>query len=489
MTWNQFKTVLWLRWRLMVNQVRRLGRANRIVTLVALGLGTIASIVLFFVSWLGGSFLLDKLQPSTLMLVWTGLGAAFLFGWCVGVLTDLQRSEALSLDKFLTLPVSPSGAFLMNYLGSFFSISIFLMLPVLVGFCFSMVTWYGWTMSLAPFLLGAFVLLVTALTYQFRGWLATLMVNKRHKRAIIAGLMFVFIMVSQVPNLLNLTVFEEREKVAEQRKVQQSKMKDKWRKMVKDGEMTAEEFNEREEELSAQNKARRQQEMDAMAHIVRIGNMVIPPGWMPLGIEAAAKRQWWMPPLCLLGLLGITGLSLHRSYNTTLRLYRGDVAQHKPARSISGKQVERPQKMPMFHKIVGRDLPLLTKHQSAVATGMIAGIGRAPEAKLALFGPFLVMLLVGATLVFRAKSPMPLDFRAFTAIGVCTFAMLGVLTMIQNQFGYDRGGFRIFVLSPVRRRDILIGKNAALAPFAFLLGILGLVVLQIFMPLRITHLL
>ena len=120
---------------------------------------------------------------------------------------------------------------------------------------------------------------------------------------------------------------------------------------------------------------------------------------------------------------------------------------------------------------------------------MMAGIGRAPEAKLALFGPFLVMLLIGVTMMFRAKTAMPIDFRAFAALGVCTFAMLGVFTMIGNQFGYDRGGFRIFVLSPVRRRDILIGKNAAMAPFAMLLGVLGLVALQIFMPLRFTHLL
>ncbi len=489
MTWSHFGTICWLRWRLMVNQLRRMSSANRIVTIVALVLGCIASTVLFFLSWLAGSHVLNQLNPSTLMLVWTGLGAAFLFGWSIGVLTDLQRSEPLSLDKFLSLPVSARGAFLMNYLSSFFSIAIFLMLPVLVGFCFSMIEFYGWTMGTGLLLLAAFVLLVTALTYQFRGWMATLMVNKRHKRALIAGLMFVFIMVMQVPNFLNLTVFEDREAAAEQRKVQQSKMKDEWRSMVNDEEMTQAEFDERVEELEAQNKAKREREIKAVADVVRIGNMVFPPGWMPLGIEAAAKRQWWLPPFCLLGLLGLSGISLYRSFITTLRLYRGDIARHKPTAKQKDKQSERPLKMPLFHKVVGRDIPMLNQHQSAVATGMLASVARAPEAKLALFGPFLVMLIVGVSLVFRAKTPMPLDFRPFAAIGVCTFAMLGVLTMIQNQFGYDRGGFRIFVLSPVRRREILIGKNAALAPFAFFLGIMGLGALQIFMPLRPTHLL
>ena len=35
-----------------------------------------------------------------------------------------------------------------------------------------------------------------------------------------------------------------------------------------------------------------------------------------------------------------------------------------------------------------------------------------------------------------------------------------------NHFGFDRGGFRAFVLLPTPRRYILLGKNLALLPVA-----------------------
>ena len=48
----------------------------------------------------------------------TALIVGFLFFWSIGLLTELQRTEPLSLSKFLHLPVSVNGAFLINYLSS-----------------------------------------------------------------------------------------------------------------------------------------------------------------------------------------------------------------------------------------------------------------------------------------------------------------------------------------------------------------------------------
>src|SRR5262249_47902532 len=58
---------------------------------------------------------------------------------------------------------------------------------------------------------------------------------------------------------------------------------------------------------------------------------------------------------------------------------------------------------------------------------------------------------------------------------------------MSNQFGFDRDGFRVFVLSSARRRDILIGKNLSFAPFIFGLGLVLLVALQAVSPLRWDH--
>src|SRR5205823_1921847 len=49
----------------------------------------------------------------------------------------------------------------------------------------------------------AFVLMVTAVTYQLQGWLASLMANPRRRRTVIVALTVAFVLVSKLPNLLN----------------------------------------------------------------------------------------------------------------------------------------------------------------------------------------------------------------------------------------------------------------------------------------------
>ena len=52
------------------------------------------------------------------MYAWDALIVAFLLFWGIGLLTELQRNDPLSLSKFLHLPVSVNSAFLINYLSS-----------------------------------------------------------------------------------------------------------------------------------------------------------------------------------------------------------------------------------------------------------------------------------------------------------------------------------------------------------------------------------
>ena len=111
---------------------------------------------------------------------------AFLFFWMIGLLTELQRAEGLALDKFLHLPVSPAGAFLINYLSSLFSLTLIVFVPAMIGLIARAGrSPMGPAMLLALPLLAAFVLAVTAVTYQFQGWLASLMTNPRRRRTVI----------------------------------------------------------------------------------------------------------------------------------------------------------------------------------------------------------------------------------------------------------------------------------------------------------------
>src|SRR5262249_17941861 len=129
-----------------------------------------------------GYFVMPDAPPAAHVLTWDGITIALLFCWMIGLLTDLQRSEGLALDKGMHLPVSPSGAFVINYLSSMFSLTLIAFLPGMIGLIVGQVFAGRVWMLLALPLLAAFVFALTAVTYQFQGWLASLMSNPRRRR-------------------------------------------------------------------------------------------------------------------------------------------------------------------------------------------------------------------------------------------------------------------------------------------------------------------
>jgi len=113
---------------------------------------------------------------------------------------------------------------------------------------------------------------------------------------------------------------------------------------------------------------------------------------------------------------------------------------------------------------------------------------RAPEAKMMLLTP-VIMIPIFGSMLWRGSANIPEYFRPLVAFGAMLFVLLGMVQMMTNQFGFDRDGFRIFVLSPASRRDILLGKNLAFAPIAMGIAAIALLVVQILCPMRLDHLL
>jgi ABC-2 type transport system permease protein len=137
-------------------------------------------------------------------------------------------------------------------------------------------------------------------------------------------------------------------------------------------------------------------------------------------------------------------------------------------------------------RLVEWKLPWISEHAAAIALAGFRSFTRAPEAKMALLGPIILIVVFGSALVAQKWTP-PLMLRPLFGFGASAFMMLTALQLISNQFGYDRAGFRTYVLSPASRRDILLGKNLAIAPFVF--GMIGvsLVALECIRPMRIDH--
>jgi hypothetical protein len=99
------------------------------------------------------------------------------------------------------------------------------------------------------------------------------------------------------------------------------------------------------------------------------------------------------------------------------------------------------------------------------------------------------MVVIFGSMLLRGGREAPEWSRPLAGIGAMTFVLFSVVHIMANQFGFDRDGFRVFVLSAAPRRDILLGKNLAFAPLALGVGLILLVIVQIARPMRLDLLL
>lgn len=433
--WQHLQTFIWLYQRIRSNRMSRASSGSVIVEWILYFLMIFASAATLVAGFLVGALILRQVRATVLMFVWDGVAGVFLFFWMVELVNELQRSEILSLQNFFHLPVSLSTVFLINYVASLFTLATNLFVPFMAGLSAGLVFSRGPLMLFLFPLFSAFLLMVTALTYQLRGWLASLMENKRRRRTIVTVVTLMMLLTFQVPNLLRFSSFGAK---------------------------------------APQNAGQ----------TVRKVNEVIPAGWLPYGAVTLAEGRLYPATLAIFSMGLIAVASLRRSYRTTLRLYTGQFKAKKPrkeALSSAGKTA-----VPSA-SFLERRIPWLSEQASAVAFATFRSLTRAPEAKMMLLTPVIFTLVFGSTFLRSHSNPSEM-LRPMMATGLMAFVLLGLMQLAANQFGFDRSGFRVFVLAGAPRHDILMGKNLAVLPFAVGLGLLGTIALQFAFPMRIDHL-
>jgi ABC-2 type transport system permease protein len=492
---EHLRAFFWLHWRLRVNQLKRGGTANAVLmAILAVGAALLA-VVLFLMFLLIGLFALSDASPVVLMYLWDALVLALLVFWMIGLISDLQRAEALSMEKFLHLPVSLTGVFVLNYLTSLFSVSLILMVPAMLGFALGLILGRGLGMLLLLPLLAAFLLMLTALTYQFQGWLASLMVNKRRRRTIVVVVTGAFLLLFQLPNLISM-YRPWRQEGPDDLSVQLVKEQTELDRARQAGEITAKEYQQRflemQERYRTQMAARHRQVTEQVSDIARIANLVIPLGWLPWGAMAAAEGNGHYTLLAILGMTLIGAASLRRAYRTTVRLYTGQFTSGKK-RAATAPPVPQPPRPPEATReprrrggLLEKQLPWVSEHAAAIALSSLRALTRAPEVKMLLLGP-VVMMAFFAFVLLRAETAPPPAVVPLMATGALAMTLLTMMQLLGNQFGFDRSGFRVFVLCPAPRRDILLGKNLAIAPLALSLGLVGAALVQVAFPMRLDR--
>ena len=447
MNWDQLRTILWLRWHLSRNQWSLGGLFNAVLVLIV----TVALLVLGVVSGVAGVlvgfFVLAEKSPMKLLVAMDVFAGLFLMAWMIGLVSEIQRSETIDISRMLHLPISLKDIFFINYLASHLTLSVILFLPWTLGLCVGLSLGRGGFMiGLVPLVLG-FVFMISAWTYCLRGWLVTLMVNKRRRRAIIAGVTFGFILLTQLPYLIGNLRHDRRQHGSETTQSAPT-----------------------EEQTSTHPDS---PDKKTLPRVVLLAHYFVPFLWVGNGAMSLAQGDIWPAVLGTAGGFGIGALGLRRAYRSTLRFYQGQAAGRRIAKKA------KVEKLASGRNFLEKQLPGVPEEAAASALAFFRSLSRAPEVKMALATNFIILLIVGGMILVRRSATIGDNFKPFIATGAIVFVFLGMSQLVYNQFGFDRAGFRTLVLLPAPRKYVLLGKNLAFLPTAVGIGFVLLVLVKI----------
>ena len=327
-----------------------------------------------------------------MMGIWFGVTVLFLFFWMIGLLTELQRSETIDLQKLMHLPVALGQMFVVNYLVSHFTLSIVLVVPAMLGLGIGLVIARGPEMILMIPLALSMVFMVTAWTYCLRGWLAAMMSNPRRRRTVIMCISLAFVLLSQAPNLY-FNVFQNRNMFGK---------------------------SATSEEQQSQRKARNASTKEMFSNLIA-AQKFIPPLWVSVGAHGLAEGNPLPALLGTLGCAGLAALGLRRAYRSTVRFYHGETSGMAAAK-ISGeaRKISKPRDKSK-NDFLERSIPFVPEQSAALALATLRSLLRAPEVKMAWATSFIVTIILGATFLLRATTNMSEAVKPFVATGSVVF--------------------------------------------------------------------
>lgn len=491
---KHFVALTQLRYQLSFNQIKKAGKLNFVFSILAIICALIFSVSAFFIGVFGGAIWFQQASTTTILLTWNIIVVLFLGMWMFGLLMELQQTELMSIDKLLHLPISLRGAFFLNYSSSFVNTTFIMFTPLMVGLSLGLVFARGWAMAMSIPLVVCFLFLVTTLTYQLRGWLARIMENKRTRGTVIAVITIAFVLMTQIPILIDLSYQGSKQEHRQLRRAQLEDIKKLGRLeidvQILAGVIDPQENGYRSEQVEAEAaerlaKQKSQEKSEQFAFVIGVVekvDMYAPPGWLPLGIVRADQGKLMPGILGTLAMFAIGLVSLTCSYRSSMRKYMG-VESYRRRKKKPG-QVATKKDQFLFKK-----LPFVSEQGSAVAVASFRSFMRAPESKMVLIFPMIMGMLGSSFLIGKSDFVVASVLRPWIPVGIIAMTMFGITSLLFNQFGVDRDGFRAFVLSPINRRDILIGKNVAVAPLAIGICLILICIVQIFVPQGLLSLL
>jgi len=533
---SHVSALIYLKKRLAYRRWQREPVLGRILLAIFYAIFSMGAFFAIFVAAVAGYFLYEKVaEPSVLTILWNGVVGIFMVAWFVSISTDIQRNEAISLDRLLHLPISPSQAFTMNYLSSWINFPMLYFASTCIGLLI------GGSMAVGPkLLLGivpliAYLTMVTALTSQLQIVIASWMANPRLRRWIVFLIpLLIGGFFAIVPLTFNRWLYITRTSEAvspspptavvappletppstdlpEMNPPEEpsSQVSSETSEPLPDTSTLAEEPQQVKTESDGSDPGAlvepiepsagsspetpevvvpRKRKVSPFDKVVLDGiharlrgiDRWVPPMWFAACMESVT--HWvpdalWLVPAMLL----ISAWSIRKNYDLTVRFYQNGfdqaVSSDRATAAASRDQASIETGKRGSARIDGkvrwmeRSFWGLSETTSAIVAQSWLAAWRAPEMKLQLLIP-LVQPAFFLFIMSYWKSLGNEFMQSLTMIGVAAFGLYTSSSFLGNMFGPDRAGFRTWVLSPIPRVEIFQGRNLAFGIPALILAIL-----------------
>ena len=530
---QHFSAILFLQSRIVANRWSRESILGKVIVFVfysAISMGTILAVLIGAIA--GFALYRNATSMDYALYAWNGLVFAFLLFWTIEISTELTRSDGVSMDRIMHLPISPSHIFSLNYILSLGN------LPFIYFTCICMGLILGGSISRGPSVLLiaipllAYLLMITALTSHLRSILSAWVANPKRRRLVMLLLPFVVgitmagvgLSVSQFTSYIaRITkpnthgVLPPPPTVLPDSTLPPTAPLPSLDESLRDGNTDGNIARRIDESLPPESpsevplgsapttgpadtgpasSAASFHELKGLLDAA-LGwlDLTAPPFWFAACAESIPKSPW--KSLCLVpGMLAISAWSLRRNYATTLRYYQhgfgSDPGMSKPNTVATSSPVVSQTRVSQTGSTAGplessgertawmeRTFPMLDDILSAIVAQTWLSIWRAPEMKLQLMGPFIQPIILLFVMGYWKSSANPF-LNTFLALGIAGFCLYTSAGFLGNLFGFDRSGFRAWVLSPIPRHRILNGRNIAYGIPAFAVSALTCVAIGIY---------
>ena len=156
------------------------------------------------------------------------------------------------------------------------------------------------------------------------------MSNPRRRRTVIVIVTTAFMLLFQLPNLMRFSGPWAGQHQIE-RANQFKEENDELNRALRAREIDIQEYARRTQEMVDEQKAANTRFVETAELTARLASIVLPIGWLPIGVMYSALGN---PLPAILGFLGMTSIGatcLWRAYRTTLGLYQGRFTSVKVA--------------------------------------------------------------------------------------------------------------------------------------------------------------